>query len=73
MKTLRKPSKSDIVLNLFEEVGTTYSVEQVCDISGVRNYNALKAMFSYIRNAEHIPDEMRIDVRIRDGQCIRVN
>lgn len=73
MKTLRNPSKSDIVLNMFEEVGTKFKLEEVCAIAGVANYNALKAMLSYIRKAKHIPEENRIDVRILDGYCIRVN
>ena len=72
MKTLRAPSKSDLILNMFEKVGTTHTVDEVCEATGTKNYNSLKAVFSYIRNAKHIPTENRIDVRIRDDQCVRV-
>lgn len=73
MKTLRNPSKADVILNMFDEIGKNYSVEEVCAITGIPNYNALKATLSYIRKAVHAPEENRIDVRIRDGRCIRVN
>lgn len=72
MKTLRRPGKVDILLNIFDEVGKTYSVKQVCEMSGIVNYNSLKAMLSYIRKAKHIPNENRIDVRIRDDKCVRI-
>jgi hypothetical protein len=73
MKTLRRPAKVDLILSMFDEVGAKASVKDVCAITGVKNYNSLKAMFSYIRKASHIPEENRIDVRIRDDQCLRVN
>jgi hypothetical protein len=73
MKHLSKPTKADILLNMFDEVGKTFSVDMVCEVSGIKNYMSLKAMFSYIRRAKHIPDENRIDVRIKDEQCVRVN
>lgn len=72
MKTLRNPSKADLILNLFVEVGTTRTVDEVCQVTGIKNYNSLKAMFSYIRNAKHIPEENRIDVRIKDDVCVRI-
>ena len=72
MKHLRRPSKADLILNMFEEVGTTHTVDEVCAVSGIKNYNSLKAMLSYIRNAKHIPHENRIDVRIKDEQCVRI-
>lgn len=73
MKTLRNPTKMDILLNLFDEVGKTFSVSEVCQITGISNYNSLKALFSYIRHKEHIPQDNRIDVRIKDDLCTRVN
>lgn len=73
MKVLRKPGKVDVLLNLFDEVGATYSVKQVCEITGIKNYNSLKALFSYIRRGRHIPEENRVDVRIRNDKCVRVN
>lgn len=73
MKILRSPGKVDILLNLFEEVGISHSVREVCEITGISNYNSLKALASYIRRAPHIPNENRIDIRIRDDQCTRVS
>ena len=73
MKYLKKPGKTDILLNLFDEIGKTMEVGIVLDITEIENYNSLKALFSYIRKAKHIPNENRIDVRIQDGICIRVN
>ena len=73
MKVLRNPGKVDIIVNLFDEVGASYTVDQVCDMSGVANYNSLKATFSYIRHAKHIPDENRVDIRIKGERCVRVN
>jgi hypothetical protein len=73
MKTLRKPSKADLILDLFENVGATHSVDEVCAVTGIKNYNSLKAMFSYIRNAKHAPEENRFDIRIKDNVCIRIS
>lgn len=73
MRTLRNPGKVDLLLNMFEEVGTTYTVDEVCGMTGIKNYNSLKALTSYIRRARHIPEENRIDIRIRDEKCVRVN
>lgn len=73
MKTLRNPTKCDMLLNLFEDIGSSRKVSEVCDITGIKNYNSLKALFSYIRKAKHIPDEHRIDVRIQEDVCVRVN
>ena len=72
MKVLRNPTKCDTLLNLFPEIGTKVKVQDVLDITGISNYNSLKALFSYIRKAKHIPDENLIDVRIQDVQCIRI-
>lgn len=72
MKQLRKMTKCDLLLNIFTEVGISFKVDAVCDMTGIKNYNSLKALFSYIRKAPHIPDENRIDVRIQDNMCIRV-
>ena len=73
MKQLRKPTKYDILINIFDEVGKRMSVRDVCEISGIESYNNLKAGFSYIRTSKYVPDENRIDVRIQDDVCIRVN
>ena len=73
MKTIRKATKLDILFNLFDEIGHKEKVSNVCDITGIPNYNTLKADFSYLRKSKHIPDENRIDVRIQDDICIRVN
>jgi len=73
MKILRKYGKVDLLLNMFEEVGARYSVEDVCSMTGIASYNSLKALLSYIRKAKHVPEENRIDVRIKSGECVRVN
>lgn len=72
MKTLRRPTKCDTLLNLFDEVGDRRPVKDVLEMTGIVNYNALKALLSYIRKAKHIPDEHRIDVRIKDEVCVRI-
>ena len=72
MKQLRKMTKTDFLLNIFDKVGDKMSVDNVCQKTGIANYNSLKALFSYIRKAPHIPDENRIDVRIQDDICKRV-
>lgn len=72
LKMLKRPGKADMLLNMFDEVGDKFTVKEVCEATGISGYNSLKAMFSYIRNAEHIPDEHRIDVRIKDNVCIRI-
>ncbi len=69
MLTIRKPSKADLVVNIFPEIGDKHSVEEVCAISGIKNYNSLKAMLSYIRKAP----VNNIDIRIKEDACIRVN
>lgn len=72
MKTLRNPGKVDRLINLFGEVGDSYSVAQVCEVTGIKSYNSLKAFASYIRKAPHIPQENRIDIRLKDEMCVRV-
>ena len=72
MNTLLNPTKCDMLLNIFNKVGKNMKVKDVCDYTGIANYNSLKALFSYIRKAGHIPDSHRIDVRIKDGICTRV-
>ena len=71
MKTLLNPTKCDMLLQLFDEVGKTMEVSAVCEITGISNYNSLKSLFSYIRRSKHIPIENRISVHIQDGTCIR--
>lgn len=73
MKSLRKPTKCDVLLELFPEVGDSMRVEEVLDITGIASYGSLRALFTYIRKAPHIPEENRIDVRSQEGTCIRVN
>lgn len=72
MKMLKRPGKADMILNLFPEVGTKRPMGEVLEMTGIANYNSLKAMLSYIRKAKHIPDEHRIDVRIKDEICVRI-
>lgn len=73
MKQLRKPTKYDILINIFDEIGSQMPVDEVCAVTGIKSYNTLKAAFSYIRRSKHVPDENRIDVKILDGICIRAN
>ena len=72
MKVLRGPGKVDMLLNMFENVGDSMDVDKVCEITGISGYNSLKALFSYIRHAKHVPDENRISVKISEGRCVRV-
>ena len=68
MLTIRKPSKADLVVNMFPDVGNTHPVTAVCATSGIKNYNSLKAMLSYIRKAP----VNNIDVRIAQDICTRI-
>ena len=68
MLTIRKPSKADLVVNMFPKVGAKHSVEKVCATSGITNYNSLKAMLSYIRKAP----VNNVDIRIKEDVCKRV-
>jgi hypothetical protein len=68
MKALRNPTKSEIVVDMFPEVGDELSLEQVLTRSGISTYNSLKALLTYIRKAP----VNAIDVRLRDGKCVRV-
>ena len=72
MKTLRNPGKVDLLVNLFQAVGVTHTVARVCELTGIKSYNSLKAFASYIRRAKHIPDENRIDLRLKYESCTRV-
>ena len=72
MKTLRKTTKADLLVSLFERVGDWVALEDVYALTGIGNYNTLKVFCSYIRNAKHIPEENRIDLRIKDGKVRRV-
>ena len=69
---VRKKPKIDMLQELFNEVGVKYSIEDIKELTGVKNYNSLKALFSYVRNAKHIPEENRFDVRIDHNMCERV-
>jgi len=72
LKHLRKATKCDMLLNIFDVVGKRMKVGNVCKLTGIKNYNSLKALFSYIRKAPHIPENHRIDVRIQDDICTRI-
>ncbi len=72
MKILRSAAKVDKILHLFQKPGDAFPIESVCHYADVKNYNALKAMFSYIRKAPHIPEKNRIDVRISKGYAKRI-
>jgi hypothetical protein len=69
MLTIRRPSKADLVVNMFSEIGDMYSLKEVYEVTGIKNYNSLKAMLSYIRRAP----VNNIDVRIKEDMCLRVN
>lgn len=73
MKTLRKPTKLDVLLNLFPTVGTSLLTQSVLEITEVKNRNTLKAMLSYIRKSPHVAEEARVDIALRGNYCIRVN
>ena len=72
MKSLRRMTKADVLLNMFDDVGVEIGVDEVCETTGIKNYNTLKGFFSYIRKSKHVDDESRIDVRVKDGMCRRV-
>jgi hypothetical protein len=72
MKHLRKPTKSEILVDMFPKVGSKHSLKEVYEKTGIKSYNSLKAFFTYIRKAETIPEEVRIDVRIMGSNCERV-
>jgi cell division septal protein FtsQ len=72
MKRLSKPTKCDMLLNIFDSIGKKMKAEKVCQVTGIKSYNSLKALLSYIRKSKHVPNENRIDVRIQDGTCVRV-
>jgi hypothetical protein len=69
MLTIRRPGKADLVVNMFPEIGDMYSLQEVYEVTGIKNYNSLKAMLSYIRRAP----VNNIDVRIKEDTCLRVN
>lgn len=71
MSTLRRTTKADKLVALFEQVGDIHPVTYVCEVTEITNYNSLKAFCSYIRKAKHIPEENRVDIRIKDEKCIR--
>jgi hypothetical protein len=73
MKTLRNPGKVDLILGMFPEVGANHAIEDVLAVTGIPNYVALKSMLYYIRKGAKVPDENRIDVRLKQGMCVRVN
>ena len=72
MKTLRKPGKVDKLLEMFPNVGDIWALNTIYSKTGIKNYDTLKAFCSYIRRAEHIPEENRVDLRIKDEKCFRV-
>ena len=72
MNTLRKTTKADLLVGMFDTVGKSIRIEKVFKETGIANYNSLKAFCSYIRKAKHIPDENRVDIRIKDDMCTRI-
>lgn len=72
MKQLRRPTKTDLLVNLFDEIGVELSVGEVCSKTGIKNYNTLRALCTYIRNAKHFPEENKVDIRLKQGLCVRV-
>jgi hypothetical protein len=71
MKTLRKTTKADLLVSLFPNVGDERNLDAVYKLTGISNYNSLKAFCSYIRKAKHIPDENRVNIVIRKNKCVR--
>ena len=69
---LRKEPKVDTFVKLFEDVGDKVKLEDIYEKTGIASYNSLKAFCSYIRKAKHIPEANRVDIRIKDGLCMRV-
>ena len=72
MKHLRKPTKSERLVDVFPEVGSKVTLTELLRITEIKNYNSLKAFLSYIRKAPHIPEENRVDIRIDGDYCVRV-
>lgn len=73
MKSLRRPTKTDMLINIFDKIGKSMDVQSVCEITGIKNPNSMKSLFSYIRKSKYVPDENRIDIRIQGNLCIRVS
>lgn len=71
MKQLRRQTKSDILLNMFQEIGISIKTEDVLEITGIRSYGSLRSFLTYIRKSKHVADENRINIRIEDGFCVR--
>ena len=72
MKSLRRTTKADKIINMFQEVGTTFTVEEVLAETGIEKYNSLKALFSYIRRAANAAEGSQMDIRIDRGICRRI-
>lgn len=72
MRSLRKMTKADKLLNMFDEVGKKIPIDKVCEETGFKNYNSLKAVLSYIRKSSYVMEESRIDIRLKNGNCERV-
>ena len=73
MVSLRKTTKTEVLVNLFTEIGSSMKMKDVLEITGISGYNSLKALCSYIRKAKSVPTESRIDIRIQGDLCIRVS
>jgi hypothetical protein len=72
MGMLGNQTKSGMLLTLFDKVGTRMALDEVCELTGIKGYNSLKAFLSYIRKSEHVAEKNRIDIRIKSGFCTRV-
>lgn len=70
---LRKTTMTEVLVNLFPDIGDSMPLQMVLETTGIKNYNSLKALCSYVRKAKHILDENRVDIRIQDDLCIRVS
>lgn len=73
MKMLKNPGKVDLVINMFPEIGDAHDLDDVLAVTGIPNYDALKSALFYIRKRANAPDENRVDIRIKEGRCYRVN
>lgn len=72
MEILSNPSRIEKLANLFDEVGKQVKISDVLEITNIPNYNTLKALCTYIRRSKSIPDENRVDLRIKGEFCMRV-
>ena len=75
MTRFRAVTMTEIFYNLFPTVGTTIPKEEVIERVGFKGkdpYDELKTYCKYFRNSKHIKEEHRINVSLRNGNCVRI-